>query len=361
MLPTISAGTLFLACCASGSGDATIAPQNDIAAPRADNLHLPDGFVAYRYAQGFEEPTAIELAPDGMLWLSERGGRIIALPDTNDDLVAEPRTFAENFDLQELLGIAVDEDDVVYASSRGRISVITDDDGDGDADSIDDIVTDLPNGRHQNNNIVLGRDERLYFGNGSTCNLCDDESEMSGAILSVKPNGDDLRVFATGLRNPYGIIFSADGNLYVTDNGPDPPDIQGAPDELNRIVEGDDYGWPDCIGGQELEAGACEESTPPLALLQQRSSSDGLATYDAEDFPEEYRHAAFIAQWGPTSEDIDAGRRVVYVQVREEVPQERVFATGFDRPIDVAADLEGRLYVADFATGIVYVIVYEGA
>ena len=44
--------------------------------------------------------------------------------------------------------------------------------------------------------------------------------KCSGCIISANENGTDLKVIAWGLRNPYGVAFTADGNkLLVTNNG----------------------------------------------------------------------------------------------------------------------------------------------
>jgi glucose/arabinose dehydrogenase len=59
----------------------------------------------------------------------------------------------------------------------------------------------------------------------------------------AKPDGSDLRVYASGLINPHGLTFSEDGRLFAMDNGPDYADKNltwDPPDELNLIEEGGD-------------------------------------------------------------------------------------------------------------------------
>ena len=69
------------------------------------------------------------------------------------------------------------------------------------------IVTRLPFERHQQDTIALGPDGRLYLGSGSTCDVCTEKDRRSGAILSFRQDGSDLRVVARGLRNPFGLVF----------------------------------------------------------------------------------------------------------------------------------------------------------
>ena len=332
----------------------------EIRAPIAGEISVPPGFTAYRFAEGFQRPTALTLDLDGGIWLAEEGGDIYELRNPGDQYQAEPRRFATGLGLTELLGIAFDEQGTLFASHRGKISAVEDMNGDAAADRARDILIGLPNGRHQNNNLVAGRDGRLYFGNGSTCNACDERDKRSGTIMSVRPDGSEPIVFATGLRNAFGIAFAADGNLYATDNGADPPDVQSASDELNRIVYEDHYGWPGCAGDREIRPGGCTDTRLPVASLQPSSSSDGIAIYEESAFPEQYHRVAFIAQWGANSGDPAIGRRIVTVAVKEERPQEEVFATGFEHPLAVVVDRNGILLVADWGSGVVYAIVYEG-
>ncbi len=53
----------------------------------------------------------------------------------------------------------------LYISHKGIVSIVEED------KTLRDIVTDLPSlGDHQNNNIVLGPDGKIYMGQGTTTN-----------------------------------------------------------------------------------------------------------------------------------------------------------------------------------------------
>ena len=70
-------------------------------------------------------------------------------------------------------------------------------------------------------------------------------AELLGAIVRFRPPGNEVEVYATGLRNVYGISIAPDGTIYGADN--DQQD--GLADccqreELNAIVEGGFYGFP---------------------------------------------------------------------------------------------------------------------
>jgi glucose/arabinose dehydrogenase len=187
--------------------------------------------------------------------------------------------------------------------------------------------------------------------------------ERSGTIIRFRPDGSQQEIYATGFKNPLGIAFDGEGNLFATDNGPHNPD---GPDELNHVIQGADYDYPNRPGEQN------DPGTVAVAAeLQMNSSSNGLTFYYRDQFPEEYRGNAFIAQWGAASEDPTVGKRVVRVSLepvggRHRGP-EQVFATGFEHSIDTILGPDGSLFVADWGSldpesqrsGAIYRILYR--
>jgi len=78
------------------------------------------------------------------------------------------------------------------------------------------------------------------------------QTKAGGTILRMNPDGTGLEVYAWGLRNPYGVRWSADGILFVTDNGYDergPRPIANAADNIWAIRQGAWYGFPDYSSG----------------------------------------------------------------------------------------------------------------
>jgi len=65
-------------------------------------------------------------------------------------------------------------------------------------------------------------------------------------ILSFKPNGKDLKVFATGMRQPWQMAFpKGSGAPFVSDLGQD-KGAKNPPDFLLRVHQGDNFGFPTC-------------------------------------------------------------------------------------------------------------------
>ena len=140
----------------------------------------------------------------------------------------------------------------------------------------------LPFGLHQQDTVVLGADGRLYLGSGSTCDACQERNRRSATVLSLRPDGSDLRVVARGLRNPFGLAFQpGTGRLYASVNGQDELGTKTRPEPAEMVVvvrKGAFYGWPRCWPSywkRRLE-GRCQGVTPSgrlprAALLRRRA------------------------------------------------------------------------------------------
>src|SRR6185503_10691903 len=140
--------------------------------------------------------------------------------------------------------------------------------------------------------------------------------QRDGEIVDVAP-GVDVEVYASGLRNAYGLVLTTKGHLYATDNGPNigfgpastGPHTQIADpyddDELNLVEWGNYYGSPNRNRGrydsrQDIYyAGLHGPPSIPNTLFQMISwlppSSDGIDEYRANTFQGQMR-GSLIAQ-----------------------------------------------------------------
>ena len=321
-------------------------------------LAAPPGFGANVYFLGLSNPTSIAVSEDGTVFVSEQNGAIAALTDDDADGTADSvRLYARGFAAP--LGL-LHHEDTLYVSHRGSVTALMDVDGNGEVDEIETLVSDLPVGIHQNNGLALGSDGKMYLTLGSTCNACLERSELSASILQLNPDGSDMRVFSSGLRNVYDIAFHPeDGALFGADNGRDELELR-VPEELNLLVDGGHYGWPDCWG--DGQGSNCEGTLPPVVELEERSSANGLVFYTGSMFPDEYANDLFIVQWG--SHLRDTGRKVVRVELERDgegyTAEVSDFAFGIDRPLDIAQASDGSLLVADHGGGAIYRIYWKG-
>jgi glucose/arabinose dehydrogenase len=308
----------------------------------APGIDVPGGYRAEIYASGLRRPTALAWGPDGLLYATQEGGEVVAVGRGS----ARPRVAARGFRVP--LGI-------VFAGRRAFVSA------QGALWRLDlagtrlggrrALVSRLPYGRHQQDNVVIGRNGRLYFGSGSTCDACMERDRRSAAVLSVRQDGRGLRVEARGLRNPYGLARGP-GGIYVSVNNRDDLGTWEPAETIVRLRRGAHYGWPACWPSwrQRRLTGECRGVARPVAYLEPHSAPGGMAFW---------RGRLYVAEWGQYLSS-RFGRKVVSVDVA--TGRTRAFADGFEHPLAVAVDTRGdALLVADHGRGIIYRIVREAS
>jgi glucose/arabinose dehydrogenase len=205
----------------------------------------------------------------------------------------------------------------------------------------------------------------------------------NGSIMRIPLEGGTPEVFAWGLRNPFGLAFSPEGKLFVTENAYDTRGSRpgyGNADVLWEIKKGTWYGWPDFSAGEPMNTG--DYKTPhhdpefilsehpnrppkPTAILAVHSSSNGFDFSKNPSFG--YSGQAFIAQFGDMAPNVGrvygpVGFKVVRVDIKTGLvedfavntgktngPGSEINKSGLERPVAARFDPSGNaLYVVDF-------------
>jgi glucose/arabinose dehydrogenase len=319
------------------------------AAGTRQGIGVPPGFRVETFARGLSQPTAMAYGPDGRIYVTQTGGTLVAIRRGTRRPVALVRG------LRTPLGLAW-HGRGLFVSEQGRLERFTLRAGRLVARRV--IVKGLPFGEHQQDNLVLHKG-RLWWGSGSTCDACKERDVRSAAVLSLRPDGSELRVEARGLRNPYGLAFQpGTGRLYASVNGQDELGTASDPEPAEMVVvvrRGAFYGWPRCWpNARTLRlSGSCAGVAKPAAYLEPHSSADGIAFW---------RGSLFVAEWGQYLSH-RFGRRVVRVELRPNGTARRVteFASGFAHPLALLVDRRGGLLVADWGRGVVFRIQARGS
>jgi glucose/arabinose dehydrogenase len=210
-------------------------------------------------------PTNMAFAPDGRIFFTEKEtGNVRIIRDAQ----VLPQTFihvsVEGSAERGLLGIALDPNFerqpwvyLYYSEAGGASNRIIRVRAEGDsAGEIDPLITLLPAvaGYHNGGDMAFGPDGKLYAvtGEAHEPERAQDPNDLGGKALRLDPDGSvpddnplgpDNPVYALGIRNSFGLCFDpVTGSLWETENGPT------SDDEVNRIVAGGNYGWPDQLG-----------------------------------------------------------------------------------------------------------------
>jgi glucose/arabinose dehydrogenase len=308
-------------------------------APPAERTDTPDvplgpsvaALVVDTVARGLEIPWGLAWAPDGRLFITERGGRIVVLhPDGQRTVWAELDVFSETEEIgpeSGLLGIALAPDfgdtghlfvlatdwrtpgdrsggawtrlwrrvagrvrPVAALRLENRVLRLTDRDGRGHDPTT--VIRDLPtNHYHAGGGLAFGPDSMLYVsvGDALTPELASRERTPVGKILRYRPDGGipednpipGSPVWARGLRNTQAFAWLPDGTMLGVEHGPSGmPQERGRAgrDELNELRRGADYGWPTVVGWDSAPG-----VTPPVWVWDEAIAPGGLAVIVADD------------------------------------------------------------------------------
>ncbi|MDQ4101674.1 MAG: PQQ-dependent sugar dehydrogenase [Thermoproteota archaeon] len=280
----------------------TLEPQGS-----GEEVQLPmqEGFSTRVLATNFSAPHNILYGPDGALWITERVGKNITRidPITGDRLSVMPvpnvhqsggqdgllgMTFDPDFNSTNYIYVAytydsdpsegLGEDDV---ERRLKITRFTyNPEGQSIGDPVDLISGLSGSNDHNGGRMIFGPDGKLYYtigdqGNNQFGRYClpirsqllptaeqieaQDWTAYEGKVLRMNPdgsipednpeiNGVKSHIFTYGHRNPQGIAFGPNGDLYISEHG------DRSDDELNRLEAGGNHGWPNVAGHNDEQA-----------------------------------------------------------------------------------------------------------
>jgi glucose/arabinose dehydrogenase len=191
------------------------------------------------------------------------------------------------------------------------------------------------------------------------------------AIWEINPQTGAKRLFATGLRNPNGMGWSADGTLWTVVNERDEIGSDLVPDYLTAVKDGAFYGWPYSYFGNNLDA----RVTPPRPDLVARAvvpdyalgahvAPLGMAFAEGGQLPAALSNGVFVGEHGSWNRKPPSGYKVVFVPFKGAKPDGLPVdvLTGFlspegrayGRPVGVAMDRRGALLVADDVGNVIW-------
>ncbi|MFE9678837.1 PQQ-dependent sugar dehydrogenase [Streptomyces sp. NPDC006259] len=227
--------------------------------------------VVRTVAEGLNTPWGLAPLPEGGLLVASRDEGTITLVDADSGKKTELGEVPGVSAAGEggLLGIALSpdyaSDHMVYAyftsASDNRVVRMLYDAERPAGEQLgapDTVFRGIPKGViHNGGRIAFGPDRMLYVGTGESGQqgLSQDKKSLGGKILRLTPEGEpaagnpfpDSPVYSYGHRNVQGLAWDAEQRLFAAEFG------QDTWDELNAIVPGGNYGWPQAEGESDDE------------------------------------------------------------------------------------------------------------
>lgn len=211
-------------------------------------------------ASGLAVPWGLAFLPNGNALVGERNSGDVFLVRRGGGKKRIGRIPAKNIAGGEggLLGLALHPD---FASNRllyAYVSTASDNRivrcryADGKLGRREVVLAGIPmNSHHNGGALVFGPDRMLYAstGDAEVGARAQSRSSLGGKVLRLTPDGEAPSgnpfgnyTWTYGHRNVEGLAFDARGGLWATEFG------EKETDELNRIVPGANYGWPNAEG-----------------------------------------------------------------------------------------------------------------
>jgi glucose/arabinose dehydrogenase len=346
-------------------------PAHGAAVPTEQN------FTDSAVKDGLTNPTDMEFAPDGRLFVAEQAGRvriaksdgtlatflnISTKVDSSGERGLQALTFDPDFSTNRYVYLQYTKKATSTTPVHNRVVRVTAS-GDKVVSGSEKLIFKLGTQRsdhHMGGAIDFGTDGKLYIatGDNETPNKAQQLTNLFGKILRINKSGtiptdnpfytatsgNNRAIWALGLRNPFKFaVQPGTGTIFINDVG------QDAWEEIDKAVPGANYGWgfptsppyyegfidspdpslqnyknPDFFYGHD---GAIE--TTGCSITGGAFYNPATLQYPAEEYQGDYFFADFCSGW---------------IRSLDSTGAVRSFAKEILRPVDLEVSKEGELY-----------------
>ena len=345
--------------------------------PEGTTPKAPEGFTVTKFAGELKNPRWTYIAPNNDIFVVESNtfmsaNRITVFRDKDKDGKFETReVFKEGLNMP--FGMLILKNYFYIANTDGLFRFPYEE-GDLKLTGKGEKILELPAGGYNNHwtrNLLANADgSKIYISVGSGSNNGEngmDKEVRRANILEINPDGTGEKIYASGLRNPVGMDWNpANNELWTAVNERDELGDELVPDYITSVKRGGFYGWPYSYFGQIEDPrmkgqgkDLVAKAIVPDVSVNAHTASLGLAFYDKDAFPAEYKNGAFVGQHGSWNRSKLSGYKVLFVPFKNGKPSGKPqdFLTGFianeekaqvyGRPVAVTVMNDGSLLVND--------------
>lgn len=353
---------------------------------------LGPGVPNFWVRPGFRVDLVANLPNVRFLQFGGDDGTLYASRPNNGDIVTLKRGPSGTFTASTFLGGLSTVHGMDYSSGwlwfsqSGAIKRARDTDGDGDADEVVTVLSNLPSGGGHGLRSILVTGSAFYTSIGDSGNASDETGTERQKIWRFNLDGTGKTLFASGLRNTeklrmrpgtsqiYGADHGSDnwGANYGESGGNQPFTDVNPPDEFNLYESGKFYGHPFVVGdrvprseyGGRSDIVAIGAATRiPAWKFGAHWAPNGFSFVGSGDNVKIFGNDAYVALHGSWNSTVPVGYRI------ERVMFDPVLGTPFGgqpmvitvrdgavlgRPVDVAEDPTGGFLFSDDGTGRIY-------
>ena len=323
---------------------------------------FPSNFAGVQIATGLD-PVGMDVAADGRVFLAEKDGKVRVIK--GGALLSAPFvTISEvdNFNERGLLKVLLDPNFLtnhylyvyythkVGSVSNNRVSRFTAN-GDLAVAGSEKVLIDIdplgPVGYHNGGGLAIVNNQ-LFISVGENTVAANAQSftTLKGKVLRINTDGSipldnpfyktatgvNRAIWALGLRNPFRLAAqSGTGRLFINDVG------AGSWEEINDGVAGKNYGWPGIEGVRTTQTPPANYQDPLYAYNHNMACSITAGAFynpTTANFPTAYAGKYFFGDYcGGWIRTLDPATKTI-----------ADFATGINRPLDVAVGADGAFY-----------------
>ena len=279
--------------------------------------------ASFLVSPGFEIELVRSAKPDEDSWVSvafDPQGRVVIAKekqgllrmklsaDGADVIAAE----TINGELQECRGLLFAFGDLFVNANNSKGMYRLHSNGSDGFDKAELLYASSGGVGHGRNDIALGPDGMVYMIHGDSVDLPRDtpdftspfraarrgEKSKEGHLLRVDPSGGPVQLVAAGLRNPFGIDFNTEGDVFTYDA--DAEFDMGSPwyrpTRVSHLVTGGDFGWRGVTGAwPPYYHDHPDNALPNLDIGKGSPTAVKFGT--RSNFPDKYREALYILDW----------------------------------------------------------------